>query len=156
MDWSTSQTWVTAINSANYLGFNDWRLPTTLQPDASCSSVVRGTAYYDCSGSELGHLFYSELGSVADQHLYATHNVNFLLFNNIQDYVYGSGTETDSTGAWSFNTMDGVQSRVSKIDFLPVWAVRTGDVSSIPEPGIIWLFGADALAWSGTRARRRG
>ena len=39
------------------------------------------------------------------------------------------------------------------------WAVRDGDVggtSTVPEPDMIWLFGAGALAWSGARTRRRG
>ena len=30
MDWNTAQGWIGAMNSANYLGYSDWRLPTTL------------------------------------------------------------------------------------------------------------------------------
>ena len=37
MSWFTAQNWIGAMNTANYLGYNDWRLPTTLQPDPSCS-----------------------------------------------------------------------------------------------------------------------
>lgn len=29
MSWSTAHNWISAMNSANYLGYNDWRLPTT-------------------------------------------------------------------------------------------------------------------------------
>ena len=52
-----------------YGGYSDWRLPTTLQPDASCgSSFDAGAPYgvqsygYNCTGSELGHLFYTGIG----------------------------------------------------------------------------------------------
>ena len=54
--------WIKAMNTANYLGFTDWRLPTTAQPDATCSlqnflgfpGQSGGTG---CTGSEMGHLF---------------------------------------------------------------------------------------------------
>jgi len=46
------------------MGPFDWRLPTTLQPDASCSTQsdpggglpLQGSGY-GCTGSEMGHLF---------------------------------------------------------------------------------------------------
>ncbi len=66
MSWDTAQSWIGAMNAANYLGFNDWRLPTTLQPDASCSYQASGyVGNYNCTGSEMGHLFYNELGGTA-------------------------------------------------------------------------------------------
>lgn len=36
MNWGTAQNWIVAMNNANYLGYNDWRLPATQYPDASC------------------------------------------------------------------------------------------------------------------------
>ena len=66
MDWSTGQQWIAAMNAANYLGFNDWRMPTTLQPDTSCAiqypnPMVSGgmeSGGPGCTGSEMGHLYY--------------------------------------------------------------------------------------------------
>src|ERR1700693_2381010 len=54
MTWADAQSWITSLNTANYLGFNDWRLPTT---SVTCFG-------YNCTGSEMGHLFYNELGGV--------------------------------------------------------------------------------------------
>jgi hypothetical protein len=30
MNWDTTQSWVDAMNSTKYLGYNDWRLPATV------------------------------------------------------------------------------------------------------------------------------
>jgi hypothetical protein len=38
MSWSTANSWIAAMNAdggTGYLGFNDWRLPTTLPLDPS-------------------------------------------------------------------------------------------------------------------------
>ena len=42
MHWDTANTWIANMNTSGYLGFNDWRLPTTQQPDPSCS-IQAGT-----------------------------------------------------------------------------------------------------------------
>ena len=84
MSWTTAQKWIAAMNAANYLGYNNWELPTTLQPDASCgtqsslrgveclifghfrlqpdASCARTSFGVSCTGSMMGHLFYTELG----------------------------------------------------------------------------------------------
>src|SRR5512139_3405127 len=33
--WTATQDWITAMNAANYLGFSNWRLPTTLPVNGS-------------------------------------------------------------------------------------------------------------------------
>ena len=64
MAWDTATNstsgWIAGMNTANYLGYNDWRLPTTQVPDTGCTNTD-GTpnAYssgWDCTGSEMGHL----------------------------------------------------------------------------------------------------
>jgi hypothetical protein len=52
--------WIDAMNAANYLGHNNWRLPTSDR----CGQGTLGAV--NCSGSEMGHLYYSELGGVAN------------------------------------------------------------------------------------------
>jgi len=80
MNWSTANTWISNMNAANYLGFNDWRLPTFANPDSSCTNDTAGTTPssgpdgYNCTGSELGHLFYTEFGAGAGTFLSATGN----------------------------------------------------------------------------------
>lgn len=105
MNWFTAQSWIGAMNTANYLGYHDWRLPTTLQPDATCGY----SGGYNCTGSEMGHLFYNELGGVAGNSILATHNANLALFQNVQSNIYWSGTEyaQDTYNAWRFYTFNG-------------------------------------------------
>jgi len=79
----------------------------------------------------------------------------------MQNASYWSGTEYASfpNSAWFFSTDIGYQMFGAKIPIFYAWAVRSGDVGgtgTVPEPDMIWLLGAGALAWSGTRSRRRG
>ena len=76
----------------------------------------------------------------------------------MQNSDYWSGTEyaPNPIVAWFFVTNDGSQGGDSKGSSLYAWAVRSGDVAAVPEPGVMALWGVGALAWAGTRARRRG
>jgi len=70
MSWNTAQAWIAAMNTANYLGFSDWRLPTT--PDAGGPFVfgwdgIQPYSYnygYNMTTSEMGYMFYVNLGNV--------------------------------------------------------------------------------------------
>lgn len=58
MTWDKANEWIAAMNTANYLDFNNWRLPTTLQPDASCDQQDSGAGVgfgVGGTGSEMGH-----------------------------------------------------------------------------------------------------
>ena len=139
MNFATANNWITAMNAATYLGFNDWRLPTTTQPDASCETqntngVPGQGGGMDCTGSEMGHLF----------------NVEFIMavapspFDNVQDDVYWSGMlfAPNPNNVWGLSFEDGDQDAGVK-DFNDfAWAVRSGDVSApiIPEPATgVWM-----------------
>jgi hypothetical protein len=157
MDWFTAQNWLSAMNAANYLGFNDWRLPTTLYPDPTCDSVSGGV---NCTGSEMGHLYYNEIGGVANQDIDITHNSNYELFQDIQANYYWSGTEytqspNDPNGsAWRFYFYGGVQIQSDKADVNAVWAVRDGDVAPVPIPSALYLFGTGLLGLIGMARRK--
>jgi hypothetical protein len=162
MDWYTAQTWIGAMNTANYLGYNDWRLPTTLNPDASCGYQTSGVSWgYNCTGSEMGHLFYNELGGVASSSITTTHNANYNLFSNLQAGLYWSGTvaipdDQRGHGAFLFSTYFGYQDSASKYGYsLYALAVRPGQVSAVPEAQTyaLMLAGLGLIGW---RARRRG
>src|SRR3990172_7999677 len=56
MSWNTAMTWADALT---YEGFTDWRLPSALNQDGS------GPCLGYCTGSEMGHLYYTELGNSA-------------------------------------------------------------------------------------------
>lgn len=144
MGWN--QSWIGAMNAANYLGFNNWRLPTVSQTNAVCTYDGQGTYRYSCTGnetgSELGHLFYKELGGVVGVDLGEVHNANYGLFKNIQ-LQYWTGTEYNSLAAngsywyaWDFNFHTGEHGANFKGNGDSAWAVIDGDVAAVPEPKI--------------------
>ncbi len=65
-------------------GFTDWELPTALNqngtgPDPSGPNVT---------GSEMGHLFYGELGGLAPLPISDSADLDLGLFPNLQDFTY--------------------------------------------------------------------
>lgn len=156
MNWNAAQNWIGAMNATNYLGYNDWRLPTTPQTDPSCQ-YDSYSGYFSCTGSEMGHLFYNELGGVASSSVATIHNANYSLFSNVKSFVYWSGTEyaLDTAGAWVFNFDDGSLSAGRKDIFnFNTWAVRTGDVATVPVQSAAWLL-CSGLAGLASIARKR-
>lgn len=152
MEWLQANIWA---NELAYGGYTDWRLPTVVQPDASCSTQFdpgdgTGVRSYGsgCVGSEMGHLFYNDLGGNAGESLLdatgdsATEIANLALFSNPQDGLYWSSTNyaPDSKFAWAFFTTNGDQNAWNKGFQFIALAVRRGDsVSTVGEPGAIAL-----------------
>lgn len=69
MNWYDATTWAGQLT---YQGHSDWRLPTV---------------------DEMDHLFYRELGGVANNSISDLHNPHYALFSNMQDAPYWSNTE---------------------------------------------------------------
>lgn len=158
MRYDLAQSWITNLNAIDYLGYHDWRLPTTLQPDVTCQYL---SSYgNNCSGSEMGHLFYKELGGVAGQSIQTTHNANYNLFKNLQPFVYWSSTGYrvepyyGFEHAWYFGFGDGYQSTIRMPNELYALAVRSGPVAVVPVPGTGLLLGSGLLGLTCFKRRR--
>jgi len=148
MDWAGANAWAASLV---YAGHDGWRLPT---PDPDCPSLDG----YDCTGAELGHLFYGDfalgLGGTAGTPISTSHNANFDLFTNIADAGYWTNTALaeDQDYAWTFDYFDGSQLPYAKdVQFL-AWAVHDGDLA-VPEPATALLLAAGLAGWAGRRRR---
>ena len=142
MTWWGAQAWA---NNLSLGGYTDWYLP-------SIDPAVLGV---NQTGSQLGNLFYTQLGGVANTSITTTHNANYNLFSNVQSSVYWSSSEyaPDPSNAWIFITGNGGQyPNVKDIQFY-AWAVRPGDVAAVPLPGAVWLFLSGLIGFMGLKRR---
>jgi len=150
MTWADAEAWVARLNSVNYLGFSDWRQPVAIQPDASCEAAP---AYgFNCTGSELGHLFNISLANPNHAGTGATGGAagtgcgvggpvnmapdqclqNLAGFQNVWSPFYWTGSTMVGipVNAVSFSMARGEQQNGSKLTNRSfVWLVRSGMVS---------------------------
>jgi hypothetical protein len=147
MTWSSAVAWAGSLSyydNVRDVTWDDWWLPNTVQPDAGCSQQEGGGAFAagtGCTASELGHMFYAELGGTALSSILTSIDPDLALFTNFANNGYWSETSFDSTDAWVVNYEYGAQAADNKTLGYYAWAVRDGDVGVIPEPGTALLLG---------------
>ena len=151
-NWANQVSWASNLLLTNVVtpGYTvtwsdlTWRLPTT-------NPAVAG---YNQTGSEMGRLYYTELGIEA---YVAVNAANQLPFKNILPEWYRSGTPDAlySGYAWYFNFNDGYQDAARKSNYYSAMAVRPGllETSAVPEPSTYLLLGI-ALGVVGYARRR--
>lgn len=164
MTWSQAQGWIASLNASNYLGYNDWRLPTTTDTGTSgCSGdwYNGGDCGYNSTGSEMSHLYYTDLGNLGYYNTDGTTQSGYGLvntgpFTNFQSGTYWSGTEyaPDTNRAWYFIQNFGRQYYYDKNVSLFALAVRPGQVVATPVPGAALLLGSGLLGLIGVARRR--
>lgn len=126
MGWAAAQDWIGALNAGGYLGVGDWRLP-----------LSDGCISYNCTGSELGHLFYTELGGVAGygDPMPPLADADLALFANLPAGGFWSATGYLADAAWAFEFGPydvGRQIYFPKDVEFYAWAVRSGDIGATP------------------------
>ena len=156
MGWSAAITWAEQLE---YEGYDDWRL-------ASAGSAP--TSGYNITNGELGHMFYNNLGNTAEYPFneYSSRNFSFTdattgagekYFVNVANARYWLGEDevpSHTGGAWLFATYDGYQGGATKNVSHNTWAVRAGDVSTVPVPAAAWLFGSALAGLLVTRRKK--
>ncbi len=160
--WDNLLTWTDSLNNNNHLGFNDWRLASMSVaagvPTGTTTSVVDCSTATElaCRDNELGYMFYHNMGGTLGNPKYGNQTVDGVLLTGVQTH-YWSGTEFRIGEAWRFFPYNGYQGNGDKDFSLNIggWAVRAGDVSAVPVPAAVWLFGSGLIGLLGLARRKR-
>jgi len=155
MNWATANSWAANLDVEGVIG---WRLPTT--PNAfqtPCSGP--------CDNSEMGNMFYNVLGGVSSTSILNSTDPDLSFFTNLQSNIYWSSSSygTDEhPDAYVFNFNLGDQYITDKVAEYPccvseyyAWAVQSGDVSAVPVPAAVWLFGSGLIGLAGVARRKK-
>ncbi len=146
---------------------DDWRLPSTVD-NSEYTEGYDGTtlAGYNIITSEMGHLYYEELNNLGSfdtsgeqQSGWGMENTGD--FDYLVENYYWSDTEHAGNidDAWNFNMNDGGQHPYDKSGYQDLdfgLALRSGQVSEVPVPGAIWLFGSGLAGMAAFTRRRKG
>ena len=109
MNYPSAAAWVAAMNAAEYLGHNNWQLPTTPLTDSNCAKTgPNGASFgFGCTAGALASL-YNALGFRSPNTAVPIPNTTAGPFRNLQPYLYWSASNGASpengNAAFSFAT----------------------------------------------------
>ncbi len=168
MNYQTAAAWVAGMNAANYLGHNNWQLPTTPLNDANCGRTgPTGNSFgFGCTQGALATI-YNSLGLKAPNTAVPVPSSAAGPFINFQPYLYWSSTNGSSpqNGNATFSFATGWQGANTLPNFLyllpmipgklPGAASATGNGLQLsadkqtvydPETDITWVANANLAA----------
>jgi hypothetical protein len=131
MTWDAAVAWADQLI---YGGSSNWRLPKSTDPNGNLTSGTNNT------GSEMGHLFYTELGATANSSILSGNATQLAKFTNIISNAYWTTPQepSNSSWAWAFFTYNGDQYPDQKTYEWYAWAVADGDIAPpLPPPSTI-------------------
>lgn len=170
--WNNQMAWAAGLDGALTINLGSgysitwddasWRLPATLDGPYSVGYDGTTTAGFNITSSEMGYLYYKELGNIGRYNTSGELQSNFSLqntgdFNNLFATWYWSGTDNaNGPDAWNYSMYYGWQTKNSKSTRIDgALAVRSGQVSAVPVPGTLLLFGTGLAGIGGSRFRRK-
>ena len=141
MTWAHATAWAASLTVG---GFNDWRLPSV--PFKSNGGFCIGAL---CTDSEMGHLYFGELGGAVNVPALTSGDPDLALFTNIQSADYWTSTSGASPFALQFSMRTGAQLQTYRLSRKKhAWAVRSGDVGAPPQSSC-WIDKMDHAAVGG-------
>jgi len=162
MNWADANSWAAGLSVG---GVDGWRLPSTIDvgnDGGTYANIFQGVDYgfNILTDSEMSNMYYNVLGNLAiydTEGAYLPSIFNTGQFINLMSYYYWSSTEYVATdgGAWGFVMGNhGYQGDYGQPDEYYAWAVKTGDVSAVPVPAAVWLFGSGLIGLVGFARRK--
>jgi hypothetical protein len=153
LSWSEQGSWADGLGlSLTYniyagysidWGMNPWRLP---------SVGTNPSSGYNKTSSEMGHLFYTELGLDANDT--SNEELNASNFDHLSRGYFWSAEHQSGVYKWGFRLTDGNQYPNDSPNHRGYGlAIRNGVVSQVPIPGSVWLLGCGFLSIIGIRRR---
>ena len=105
----------------------------------------------------MGHLYYDDL-ELSSRIIPTPEQLNATNFDNLIVGNYWSSTALDGylDIAWYFDFYGGFHANAYEGNNLYGLAVRSGQVSAVPVPGAIWLFGSGLVGVVTLGRRRKG
>ena len=155
-NWDNQVGWARGLDTANYLGVDGWRLASMDVNGDTAVVNCNGATELACRDNELGYMFYQNMGGVLIDNKTGDQTVDGVLLTDVQSF-YWSGTEfaPSPSDAWGFLFSNGTQGINGKDISLYGWAVRAGDVSAVPVPAAVWLFGSGLIGLLGLARRKK-
>ena len=179
MTWDAATTWASDLV---FGGYDDWRLPRITDTGApGCDWAYSGTDCgwnVDTASSEMAYMYHVNLGlesyfnedssydptwgifgngtsNGTNGNSYGQNDVGII--NNIHVGSYWSAIEyaPNTNYAWYFDTLTGSQYGTDKNYWHFAWAVRDGDVATVPAPGVLILMVLGLVGMSAARRRCR-
>lgn len=161
-NWNDVLAWVEHLVVTDALSgkiYDNWRLPRAVDGPHTPEFVG-----YNVTSSEMGHLYYVELGNIGRKDILGNDQLGYGLKNTgpFDDLVEGWNylTGTDFTqypfleGVFNFNFEDGHQGLSTKTYGGHVIVVQDGG-ASVPIPGAIWLLESGLAGLVVTRLKRK-
>ena len=135
MAYQTAAAWVAAMNAANYLGHNNWQLPTTPLKDTHCGKTgPTGNSFgFGCTTGALASL-YNALGLKSPNTAVPIPADTAGPFSNLQPYLYWSATNgaSASEGNATFSFATGWQGANTLPNFLYLLPMIPGKLPGTP------------------------